>query len=160
MDTKTELSPRLAGAPSMLMAGIVREYAMGKIDGIPAQWQAFNQLSDRLANPVDNVAYGICTHEQGKDGYFLYHTALEISEPSQLPEDFGFLSLPARLYAIFTHDGHVSGIAPLVQRIFTEWLPASEFRHGAFPDMIERYDERFDPETGTGITEIWIPIES
>ena len=155
-----ELVPRLAGTPSMLMAGIMREYAMGDIGGIPAQWQEFNARSGSLANAVGEVAYGICTHEEGEDGRFLYHTAIEVTEVSQLPAGFSFLSLPARIYAVFTHDGPVSGIPPLVNRIFSEWLPSSEFHHGAFPDMMERYDERFDGKTGTGITEIWIPIES
>lgn len=157
---ETTLSPRVAGSPSMLMAVITRKYAMGEIDGIPRQWEEFNGLCGTLEDTIGDVAYGICTHEDGKDGYFHYHTAIEIAEPGPLPDGFTFLSLPARVYAVFTLDGHVSGIPPLVQRIFTEWLPASGFRHGSFPDMLERYDERFDPKTGTGITEIWIPIES
>ncbi|MDQ0321913.1 AraC family transcriptional regulator [Pararhizobium capsulatum DSM 1112] len=160
METNAQLSPRVAGSPAMLMAGMVREYTMGKIEGIPAQWQEFNRSADMIADPVGAVAYGICTHEDGKEGHFLYHTAMEVSGPSQLPAGFEFLSLPARVYAVFSHDGHVSGIAPLIQRIFSEWLPASDFRHGSFPDMIERYDQRFDPATATGVTEIWIPIES
>jgi AraC family transcriptional regulator len=30
---------------------------------------------------------------------------------------------------------------------------------GNMPDMFERYDDRFDPYTGMGLTEIWIPIK-
>ncbi|MEK1864730.1 MAG: AraC family transcriptional regulator, partial [Rhizobium leguminosarum] len=31
---------------------------------------------------------------------------------------------------------------------------------GETPDMFERYDERFDPYTGMGVTEIWLPIRA
>jgi AraC family transcriptional regulator len=160
MNTDTKLSPRIGGAPSMLMAGIVRGYAMSDIRGIPEQWQEFNRRSREIENTVGDAAYGICTNEEGKEGRFLYYTAFEVTEQSALPAGFTLLSIPAHTYAVFTHDGDVNGVPPFVDRIFSEWLPISGFRHSAFPSMIECYDERFDPETGSGITEIWVPIES
>lgn len=43
---------------------------------------------------------------------------------------------------------------------FGAWWPTSGLEHGETPDMFERYDERFDPYTGMGVTEIWLPIRA
>ncbi|MBP2443651.1 putative transcriptional regulator YdeE [Rhizobium leguminosarum] len=47
-----------------------------------------------------------------------------------------------------------------MNRIFGTWWPTSGLEHGDTPDMFERYDERFDPYTGMGVTEIWLPIRA
>lgn len=43
-----------------------------------------------------------------------------------------------------------------------QWLPTSGFEMGRStagePYALERYGEKFDPVTGTGDIEIWIPI--
>lgn len=84
--------------------------------------------------------------------------AAEISNTGDLPPHFTTLRLPGQRYAVFTHRGHVSGISSTMNRIFGAWWPTSGLEHADMPDMFERYDERFDPYTGVGVTEIWLPI--
>ncbi|RQR67016.1 hypothetical protein DIE19_03050 [Burkholderia sp. Bp9126] len=38
------------------------------------------------------------------------------------------------------------------------WLPNSRFKAADAPEF-ERYSEDFDPVAGTGVLEIWVPIE-
>ena len=44
-----------------------------------------------------------------------------------------------------------------------KWLEQSDYRcvdAGAdAPDFLERYGEEFDPQTGTGGIEVWVPIK-
>jgi len=110
-------------------------------------------------NQKGNVAYGICTHIDGEAEKFRYMAATEVSDADDLPEGFATLKLPAQRYAVFSHRGHVSGIPATMDLIFGNWWPTSGLEHGSMPDMFERYDERFDPYTGMGLTEIWLPIK-
>jgi len=41
--------------------------------------------------------------------------------------------------------------------IWNSWLPQSGYVAADAPGL-ERYDERFNPETGLGGFEIWIPV--
>jgi AraC family transcriptional regulator len=41
--------------------------------------------------------------------------------------------------------------------IWNQWLPASGLRAADAPNF-ERYDEKFDPLTGNGGLEIWLPV--
>lgn len=68
-------------------------------------------------------------------------------------------TIPANAYAVFTHSGHVSRLSDTVKQIWTHWLPASTYQHVAAPDF-ELYDERWNPETGEGEIDVWVPIAS
>jgi len=43
--------------------------------------------------------------------------------------------------------------------IWNKWLPESGHQVAEAPEF-ERYGEEFDPRTGTGGLEIWIPIKA
>lgn len=150
--------PRFETTPAMLMAGLQQTYDYGGNAGIPSQWQQFNAYFGEIPGQVGNVAYGICTQEDGEDNSFQYMTAVEVRGTDGLPAGFRSLKLPAQIYAVFAHRGHISGIQATCHAIFTDWLPSSGYKHAGLPDLIERYDDRFDPRTGMGLTEIWIPV--
>jgi AraC family transcriptional regulator len=59
---------------------------------------------------------------------------------------------------VFSHCDHISRIRATVYTIWNKWLPTSGYRHADAADF-ELYDHRFDPRTGTGAVEIWLPIE-
>jgi AraC family transcriptional regulator len=67
--------------------------------------------------------------------------------------------IPAQHYAVFRHDAHVSAIGQTYSAIFNEWLPAHG-RRAADGPTIERHREGFDPRTGLGGVDIWIPLEA
>jgi len=153
-------APRFETHPAMLLAGLAETYAYEATQAIPSLWQKFNQHFGHIPGQVGNVAYGVCTQaEEGSEG-FRYMSAAEISATDDLPEGFVTTKLPQQRYAIFTHRGHISGISATVHQIFGEWLPQSGHQHAGTPDMLERYDDRFDPRTGMGVTEIWLPLKA
>jgi AraC family transcriptional regulator len=151
--------PRFETLPSMLFAGLQETYAYGGNAAIPSLWQKFNAHFGHIAGQIGNVAYGICTHVEGETEKFRYMAAVGMADAGELPEGFSTLKIPAQRYAVFTHRGHVSGIPATMHKIFGTWWPTSGLEHGDLPDMFERYDERFDPYTGMGVTEIWLPVK-
>jgi AraC family transcriptional regulator len=59
---------------------------------------------------------------------------------------------------VFTHRDHVSRLRATVYTIWNKWLPSSGHEHADAPDF-ELYS-RFDPRTGLGMIEIWLPIKA
>lgn len=49
-------------------------------------------------------------------------------------------------------------IPTTVDAAFRTWLPVSGRKVGTFPDVFELYGEDFDPDTGRGKVEIWLPL--
>jgi len=95
---------------------------------------------------------------------FDYFAGFEVSSDKNLPAEILVIKVPAQEYAIFAHRGHVSEIRDTMSAIWREWLPSSEYQvafgAGKTPDAIEHYGEAFNPQTGMGDIEIWIPIRN
>ena len=53
--------------------------------------------------------------------------------------------------------GGFSRLGDTVKQIWGRWLPASPHRHVPRPDF-EQYDARWDPQTGLGEIDVWVPI--
>ena len=93
------------------------------------------------------------------DGNFEYMAAVEVSKVSDLPEGLQQWRIPAQHYAAFRHDDHASTIGQTYSSIFNAWLPAQGCRVADGP-TIERHLASFDPRTGLGGVDIWIPLET
>ncbi len=76
---------------------------------------------------------------------------------SGLPAELARVRLPVATYAVFAHREHVSTIRSTWLAIWSSWLPGSGLEAVDAPSF-ERYPETFDPETGNGGFEIWIPV--
>jgi predicted dithiol-disulfide oxidoreductase (DUF899 family)/predicted transcriptional regulator YdeE len=153
-------SPRFEDAGPMFITGPCKTYAFGKIDGIPEQWQSFAPYIGKLPGQVSRAAYGVPSNMCGAGDSFQYLTGVEVAVLSGLPDDFSGVRLPAQRYAVFSHREHVSAIRNTIGAIFDTWLPASGHEVLGSPAFLERYGESFDPETGLGDVEIWVPIKA
>ena len=149
--------PRFETGKAVLVAGISERCTHeNEGAGIPNQWQGFHQKVEEIPDRVGKVAYGVCCN--GDDsGNFDYIAGVEVSDFSDLPREFGRVRIPEARYAVFTHSEHISTIRRTVNTIWNQWLPASELKVADAPNF-ERYDENFDPSTGNGGLEIWIPV--
>jgi AraC family transcriptional regulator len=88
---------------------------------------------------------------------FTYVAGVEVERLERVPDGLTAVSVPANTYAVFTHTGHISRLSDTVRQIWGRWLPASPYRHVPAPDF-EWYDERWDPQTGEGAIDIYVPI--
>ena len=151
-------APRFEISKPMLVAGVGERYnhCDGVGAGIPNQWQRFHQSVDNIPNRVGKVAYGVCCN--GDDsGNFDYIAGVEVSDFSDLPREFSRVRIPEQRYAVFTHAEHISTIRRTINTVWNHWLPSSGLKAADAPNF-ERYDENFDPATGNGGLEIWIPV--
>jgi AraC family transcriptional regulator len=150
--------PRFETGKPLLVAGISERctHENGGA-GIPNQWQRFHQKVGDIPDRVGQVAYGVCCN--GDDsGNFDYIAGVEVSDFSDLPREFSRVRIPEQRYAVFTHRDHISSIRRTVNTIWNHWLPASGLKAADAPSF-ERYDENFDPLTGNGGLEIWVPVK-
>ncbi|WP_028347053.1 AraC family transcriptional regulator [Bradyrhizobium murdochi] len=149
--------PRFETSKPLLIAGISERctHENGGA-GIPNQWEQFHQKVDDIPNRVGKVAYGVCCN--GDDSGFDYIAGVEVADFSDLPREFARVRIPEQKYAVFTHTEHISTIRRTVNTIWNHWLPASGMKAADAPSF-ERYDENFDPATGNGGLEIWIPVK-
>jgi AraC family transcriptional regulator len=148
--------PRFETGKAMLVAGVGDRFSHDNGAGIPGLWQRFHQYVHGFPGRIGTVAYGVCCN--GDDaGNFDYIAGVEVADFSDLPRDFSRVRIPAQRYAIFTHTDHIATIRRTVSAIWNHWLPASGYKVADAPNF-ERYDERFDPATGNGGLEIWVPI--
>ncbi len=149
--------PRFEIAKPLLVAGLGERYNHENGAGIPGQWQRFHQSVDRIPVRIGKVAYGVCCN--GDDaGNFDYIAGVEVTDFSDLPREFARVRIPEQRYAVFTHKDHISTIRRTVNTIWNHWLPVSGLKAADAPNF-ERYDDSFNPLTGDGGLEIWIPVK-
>ena len=149
--------PRFEIGKAILVAGLGERYNHENGAGIPNQWQRFHQAVANIPHRKGEAAYGVCCN--GDDvGNFDYIAGVEVSDFSDLPREFSRVRIPEQRYAVFAHKDHISTIRRSVNTIWNHWLPASGLKVADAPNF-ERYDENFDPLTGDGGLEIWVPVK-
>jgi AraC family transcriptional regulator len=86
---------------------------------------------------------------------------VEVRSEEDVPLELVEESIPPSTFAVFSHHGHVSEIPKTMGRVY-EWLARNgrEVRNDRdVPGLIERYGERFDPRSGSGDIELWVPVK-
>ena len=151
-------APRYEMASEKIIAGLNASYTNETRQNIPNQWKAFAPHLGRVPGQVGKSSYGVCRKPQS-DCRFDYLTGVEVKEVGQLPADFTHVHLPAQRYAVFSHTQHVSKLPETLETIWMKWLPDSGLRAAKSP-CFERYTEEYNPQTMTGGTEVWIPLQS
>ena len=150
--------PVVREGKALLIAGLQSDYTPQTVSEIPQLWQRFMPYLGKISGQVGHSTYGVGfnSSERGFD----YIAGVEVSNPSGIPAEFSKLSIPGQKYYVFVHEGHVSEIPKTIGAIMSEWAPASGYKFAALPSILERYGENFDPRTGTGDMEIWLPVGS
>lgn len=150
--------PRFVDGEPLLVAGLGERYTCDTSAAIPSQWQRFNADFGNVPGQMGGVAYGV-GYNADEAGNFDYLCGVEVSDFSGLPATFSRVRIPTQRYAVFSHREHVSTIRRTMNTIWNQWLPASGHTPADAPHF-ERYDEKFDPVSGMGGLEIWLPLKS
>ena len=150
-------APRFETGRPFLVAGLGERYTWESGGpAIPGQWQRFHQSVENIPGRIGQVAYGVCCNADDA-GNFDYIAGVVVPDFSHLPCEFARVRIPEQRYAVFTHRDHISTIRRTINTIWNHWLPASGLKAADAPSF-ERYDRNFDPLTGNGGLEIWVPV--
>ena len=149
--------PRFVDGKPLFVAGSSERYHCESSSGIPAQWQRFGAIFGKVPGQVGNVAYGVC-YNPDDSGNFDYLCGVEVADFSALPDELSRVRIGAQRYAVFTHREHISTIRRTWNTIWNKWLPESGHAPADAPNF-ERYSEQFNPVTGMGGVEIWLPLK-
>ena len=149
--------PRFVNGRTLLIAGLSERYTSETSAGIPAQWQRFSPYLGNIPGQVGRTAYGvICNSDDA--GNTEYISGVEVSDFSRVPPELSRLRIPEQKYAVFSHPDHISTIRRIWFTIWNRWLPESGYQVADGPEL-EVYGDNFDPATGMGGFEIWVPIK-
>lgn len=151
-------SPRFEQGSELLVAGLKQAYTMESRIGIPQQWERFVPQAANIPGQKGTAFYGVCWNAK-PDGRFDYLAGVEVVNTKNLPQPFASLKLDACRYAVFPHTAHVSAIPKTIDTIWSKWVPDCGLKIASAP-CFERYTSEFNPSTGMGGMEIWIPLET
>lgn len=153
--TKIEVT-RMQEGRALRIAGITEHYTADKSAAIPSQWQRFVPYIGHIPGQAGTEAYGVMLfHDTGEMDYT---AGVEVRVTAKVSAPLMVVDIPQQYYAVFTHRGHITDIRLTCESIWSDWFPRSEAKPGNGP-MFERYDARFNPATGEGEVEVWVPIQ-
>jgi AraC family transcriptional regulator len=142
--------------------GLEARYRLGETAGIPGQWGRFMSQYWRIEAPQDPIPWGVAD-AASEEGAFTYMTAARVGAGAAPPAGFVRRQIPARTYLVFVHQGHASRIGDTVAAIWNDWLPELTPELGLElldAPSLERHGDDFDPGTGQGGVEIWVPVQA
>ena len=149
-------APRFESLGPLVIVGLEELYTPKTREQIPQLWQRFAQIFGQIPGQVDRRAYGVIRNSDSGDG-FRYLAGAQIPATAPLPAELQSVTLEAARYAVFTHRQHVSKLFTTMCAIYRDWLPHSKIDLADQP-CFELYGEDFDPASGLGTIEIWLPI--
>jgi AraC family transcriptional regulator len=162
-ESRTLAEPVFTQGRPLRIAGLREQYTLARRGTIHEQWRRFGERwFGRVPGGVSREAYGISlAPAPGFD--FAYVCGVEVSDLSLAPPDLDRLEIPACRQARFVHAGPVTELPGTIGAVLDEWLPRSGLAvdaaaHPEIPTIVEWYGARFDPATGRGDMEVWVPV--
>ena len=150
--------PTIEDREPLLLAGLIKTFALKDIAAIPSLWPQFDEVQDIIVDKTPGPRFFgaslAFSEEKGCD----YMAALEVTDLKSQPKDVQTATIPPATYAIFAQPGHITLIRPTIMSIWQDWLPGSGYVAAEAP-LIEYYPPEFDGMTGNGGFEIWLPVK-
>jgi AraC family transcriptional regulator len=150
-------TPRRLRGDALHIFGLSQRYAHTNV-GMPAQWARFIPFIGSIADRADDATYGV-VRNAGERGTIDYITGVAVRAFPDEPKEFARLEIPAQTYAVFEHRDHVSAVQTTWQAIWDHGLSDANLE-AADGLSFERYGKNFDPPTGLGGFEIWVPVKA
>lgn len=148
--------PRIQDGRAMRIAGLTERYTFLTNQGIPALWQRFAPYIGNMPGQRGDFTYGVATDFE-EDCSFGYLAGVEVSSSAELEAGMGYIDIPAQLYAVFAHTGHISTMRRTAYSIWAQYFPNSDLIPTGGPNF-ERYGPEHNADTGHGLVEVWAPI--
>jgi AraC family transcriptional regulator len=150
--------PVLRALEDRSFAALAGRFSVFEMQDIPALWRRFMAFYPLVKDKQDPVPWAVVSAPDD-DGVFDYACALRVPPASALPHGLSRMQVGAHRYAVFTHAGHVSLIRGTYESIWNSALADSGWTLADRP-VLESHRAGFDPRTGEGGLEIWIPVQT
>ena len=154
------VTPRLFTGEAMALIGRRERYALADAHGhIPMQWAWFGPRIPDIPARHETDTFGLCS--DADNDAMTYFCGVRVSTQASVPHDLVAVTVPALRYAAFVHQGPASTLSQTIMVALGEWLPAAGLavhKGAGVPDLVEHYGAGFDPQTGSGSFEIWVPV--
>lgn len=162
--TPTNIKPlRLVQREAMHVVGPRQQLDANAVQTIQHLWEQLVPYLGKIPGQTGDADYGVCLRVDGPMTCFDYMAAIEVTHNTNIPTTWSEVYIAAQTYAVFAHTSHVSQLCHTIHNIFDQWLPDSGWQHLAGTNSVhffERYGETFNPETGVGDIEIWLPVHN
>lgn len=136
--------PRVIHSNELRVLGLNRHYICNSNAGNPSQWADFVPHIVHIETRHPDATYSVI-YNAGDLGNFDYFCGGEVSTFPAHSAELTHLTISAQTYAVFEHRNHALRTAGY------QTIPTPCF---------ERYGEGFNPHTGLGGLEIWVPIKT
>ena len=137
------------------LIGVNATYTPATRAGIPAQWAGWDH--DAVTGINEDFVFGVC-HNFVPPDQFDYACALPVVENAPIPSGQTEVIVPEGNFAVYVHNGHVSGIAGVFDAVMCGPKEQGDSWVLASGPQLEVYGEDFDGMTATGRVEIWFPV--
>ena len=137
------------------LIGANATYTAATRSGIPAQWANWDHGAITGIN--EDLVFGVC-HNFVPPDRFDYACALPVDANAPVPNGQTEVIIPAGDFVVYVHQGHVSGIAGVFDKVMCGPKEQGDGWVLAPGPQLEVYGEDFDGMTGTGCVEIWFPV--
>lgn len=126
---------------------------------IPPLWDRLFQRVDEIKNRSDHDMYGVLWSEPQRNhpDEMEYLAGVAVGDIANVPDGMAAHTVPAGMFAVFTHRGPIQNIGATMREIYRVWLPSSKYRHAGMGD-VEVYDHRFCADGAESEMEYWISI--
>ena len=155
------MKPTIVRRPATSYVGMSGRFTPETMSKVPALW---GQFAPRMPTVPDRsesaVCYGLCLADpKGERGApaLEYTAAVAVRSLGAVPGGMVGVDVPATTYAVFTHDGPIQEIGRTWDAIHQSGLAAAKLTPAGGLEF-ERYDERWDPHTGRGPVDIYVPV--
>ena len=155
-------TPRIETGKPLQHAGLQQKYNSRTRADIPKQWDRFVLQIPALSGKNSGAAYGVVWAGREPDS-INYFCGVEVPDNIKIPAEFIRVSIPSQHFAKFFHHDHVSKLHETEMAIMDNWMAEHRdqlVRDQKLPQMIEYYGPGFNPQTGMGDTEVWIPVKN
>ena len=125
-------------------------------------WSSFMPRRKDIQNVIGFELYNIQINPIGflfgMNEPFVKWAAVSVANFDFVPEGLETLEIPEGLYAVFQYKGDQSNAPAFFNAIYTEWLPASNYKLDQRPQF-EILGAKYKTNDPNSKEEIWIPVK-
>jgi AraC family transcriptional regulator len=156
--TSADLAAARARTDGFAAIGMWGRIEVGDASAAARLWHSFMAQAHCLVAVGSEPPIGI-SRTTPDPGVVDYACAVVVQETIRVPKGLSRIRVPGRDHAVFTHPGHISTIGATYATIWDAWSAPEGWRTEENGLCLERHRDTFDPTSGFGGVDIWVPIQ-